>query len=280
MLPVSCSFCNHQNPAGAKYCNECGSPLDLVPCECGAVNSLTDAHCHACGAAVSDPRAAAPGIPPQAPPEDFDEQLRALERQFEAPPAEPAAQRDPRLGDNARAPALHFVELEQPQARRSSPGRPGGMAAFKGNPPHRVGRRDGYMAAALVVAIVAAAAAAVVSYDRYAPWLALWTGALRGAVADAPSPASTVTASTEAAVPSPRPEAASTPPPDPSRADAPTTSPTARDVESAAPMESRPAAGVAEPATPAAAPPVSDPRCPPAVAAMALCERIAHADRR
>jgi hypothetical protein len=281
MPPVSCSFCDHKNPAGSKYCNECGSPLHLMPCRCGAVNNVTDTHCYRCGAALSGPRTPAPSIPPEAQPGDVDEELlRVLERQLEAPPAEHAAQREPRFDGNAPAPPLHFVELEQPQAPMSSPGSPSGTPAFAGNPPERrPGRRHGYTAAALVLAIVAAAAG-VAAYDRYAPWPAFWSGAPRGPAAAAPSPANTVTAGTEAAVPSPRPEVASTPPPDPSRVDAPTTSPTARDVEPAAPIESRPAAGVAAPATPAVAPPASDPRCPPAVAAMALCERIAHADRR
>src|SRR5215471_9532148 len=31
-----CRFCDHYNPAGAKFCNDCGSPLHLKPCEqCG-----------------------------------------------------------------------------------------------------------------------------------------------------------------------------------------------------------------------------------------------------
>jgi hypothetical protein len=47
-----CSFCEHRNPAGSKFCNECGSPLHLKPCtQCDAVNQQDAANCHNCGAA-------------------------------------------------------------------------------------------------------------------------------------------------------------------------------------------------------------------------------------
>ena len=43
---LSCRFCHHANPSGAKFCNECGSPLHLRPCpRCEAV---TDASAGAC----------------------------------------------------------------------------------------------------------------------------------------------------------------------------------------------------------------------------------------
>lgn len=302
MLPSRCFFCDHDNPAGAKYCNECGSPLHLIPCKCGAVNNVTDACCHRCGADVSGPRTPAPSMPLEAQVENVDlELVRVFERQLEEPAAEQVTPPKPQCVGDAPAPEPHFAELEQqPQVQVSSPGGPNATAAapLAGNPAKdRHDRRHGYMAAALVLAIVAAAAAGVVSYDRYAPWLARSAGAPRAPVADAPSPGTAVTASPEAATASPRPEVASTPtPPQPSRIDAPTTSPAERDVEKAGslpaapsastspaaggPIESRAAGGVGAPSTPTSAPPVPDPRCPPAVAAMALCERMAHADRR
>jgi hypothetical protein len=47
-----CSFCDHRNPGDAKFCNECGSPLDLRPCiRCHAINQAAALHCHACGMA-------------------------------------------------------------------------------------------------------------------------------------------------------------------------------------------------------------------------------------
>ena len=47
-----CSFCNHRNPAGAKFCNNCASPLHLKPCkQCDAVNDQAATNCYKCGAA-------------------------------------------------------------------------------------------------------------------------------------------------------------------------------------------------------------------------------------
>jgi Double zinc ribbon len=297
MLPSSCSFCNHENPAGSNYCNECGSPLHLVPCECGAVNNVTDEHCHRCGAPVSGPPAPAPEAPSAAPLGDFDERLRALQRELGVPSAERAAQPGTRFADGAPAPKLHFVELEHPQAQMSSPGSPSATAPFAGSAPwERPERRHGLLAAGLALAIVAAVAAGAVLYDRYAPWLAERASALREPDAAAPSPQATATPSSEAADVSPRREMASAPPAEPLQIDdASTTAPAERDVEKAgspavspapapqgadAPMASRAAGDAGEPATPTAAPPPPDPRCPPAVAALALCERMAHADRR
>jgi hypothetical protein len=45
-----CPFCKHANPAGAKYCNDCGSPLHLKPCsQCEAINDQVASNCYSCG---------------------------------------------------------------------------------------------------------------------------------------------------------------------------------------------------------------------------------------
>ena len=47
-----CAFCDHRNPAGAKFCNQCASPLDLRPCtHCDALNERAATVCGNCGAA-------------------------------------------------------------------------------------------------------------------------------------------------------------------------------------------------------------------------------------
>jgi ribosomal protein L40E len=47
-----CAFCDHRNPAGAKFCNDCASPLHLKPCkQCDAVNDQAATNCYKCGAA-------------------------------------------------------------------------------------------------------------------------------------------------------------------------------------------------------------------------------------
>lgn len=61
MSVSSCSFCRHVNPVGAKFCNDCGSPLHLQPCpECNAITDLTAAECYLCGAALHPPASAHP----------------------------------------------------------------------------------------------------------------------------------------------------------------------------------------------------------------------------
>jgi len=51
MVLARCPFCTHSNPSGARFCNECGSPLHLRPCEhCEAVNDVLSRECHRCGA--------------------------------------------------------------------------------------------------------------------------------------------------------------------------------------------------------------------------------------
>ena len=49
MYPLRCCFCDHGNPDGAKFCNNCGSPLQLKPCPvCDAINELSAERCHHC----------------------------------------------------------------------------------------------------------------------------------------------------------------------------------------------------------------------------------------
>jgi hypothetical protein len=62
-----CGFCSHVNPAGAKFCNDCGSPLHLKPCnQCDGVNDQVAKNCYKCGAefpALSVTREAEPVSP-------------------------------------------------------------------------------------------------------------------------------------------------------------------------------------------------------------------------
>ena len=51
MFLARCPFCSHSNPPGARFCNECGSPLHLRPCDhCEAVNDVLSSACYRCGA--------------------------------------------------------------------------------------------------------------------------------------------------------------------------------------------------------------------------------------
>jgi len=53
-VPAQCIFCAHVNPSGAKFCNDCGSPLHLKPCrQCDAINDRGARRCYNCG--IADP---------------------------------------------------------------------------------------------------------------------------------------------------------------------------------------------------------------------------------
>jgi len=55
MSSPECKFCGHDNPASAKYCNECAAPLHLKPCnECEAVNDRAATRCYKCGADLQE----------------------------------------------------------------------------------------------------------------------------------------------------------------------------------------------------------------------------------
>ena len=69
--PLQCLFCQHLNPAGASFCNDCGSQLNLQPCDrCGAIDNRTATNCYKCGAAFTLP--AAPGLDSQPAPAMLD----------------------------------------------------------------------------------------------------------------------------------------------------------------------------------------------------------------
>ena len=47
---IQCLFCKHLNPAGAIFCNECGTQLNVQPCDqCGAIDARDAKNCHKCG---------------------------------------------------------------------------------------------------------------------------------------------------------------------------------------------------------------------------------------
>lgn len=63
MSTPTCRFCRHVNPAGAKFCNECGSPLHLRPCpSCEAITDASAQACHQCGASLAGDTVLAPAL--------------------------------------------------------------------------------------------------------------------------------------------------------------------------------------------------------------------------
>ena len=61
---LMCPYCDHRNPVGAKFCNDCAWPLHLKPCNrCNAVNDQAATHCYSCNAAFTT----SPGTPEATP---------------------------------------------------------------------------------------------------------------------------------------------------------------------------------------------------------------------
>ena len=53
-VSVECPFCDHGNPAGARFCNKCGSPVDLKECpKCDAINDRESTFCYKCRAPLA-----------------------------------------------------------------------------------------------------------------------------------------------------------------------------------------------------------------------------------
>ncbi len=269
MSPHDCPFCNHPNPEGAKFCNACGSPLHLTPCgDCGAVNNLAETHCWRCGALLLllDPLdALVPAdrfegelaVPERAPAEpDLEEELEALEQEVQA------LEQTPRSAEGARAVPLPPREPGAPFA--ASPPRYD-IGAAPPHPPRRPRRR--IVATAVVAALASTIAVGAYlyerGYDRDPAPARRAPAAASAPLPVAPSPEPRVVrevAEAAAALPTPAAE------PGPTRTDAPDEPRVAGD-----------AGGV-----PAAPPPAAEPApaCPPAVAALALCEWLVRQERQ
>src|SRR5262245_15309624 len=127
MLTSDCPFCEHKNSVGAKFCNECGSPLSLAPCKrCGAINNLMDAECQRCGAPLLRPRA--PGEPAQTEAESarVGGESRTLEQDIAL-----IEQRLLELGDVSESPTLPDVATAvQPKHAASESGQAPGSPTF------------------------------------------------------------------------------------------------------------------------------------------------------
>jgi len=50
---MQCSRCQHENPAGVKFCGECGTRLESLCSACHAPNPPTNKFCHECGAPLT-----------------------------------------------------------------------------------------------------------------------------------------------------------------------------------------------------------------------------------
>ena len=57
---MKCSKCQFNNSEGSKFCNECGTQLELVCPECNKVNAPNSKYCNECGSAIEPPAKLSP----------------------------------------------------------------------------------------------------------------------------------------------------------------------------------------------------------------------------
>ena len=50
---IRCPRCQHDNPAGVKFCGECGSRLEATCPACQATNPSANKFCHQCGGSLT-----------------------------------------------------------------------------------------------------------------------------------------------------------------------------------------------------------------------------------
>ena len=72
---MKCSKCQHENPIGAKFCNECATKLELICSECGMVNPPGSKFCNQCAHILGETAAEPASI--ELP---FDEKLDKIRR--------------------------------------------------------------------------------------------------------------------------------------------------------------------------------------------------------
>ena len=85
MSTLRCLACNRENKAGDKFCEACGSSLDLKFCPaCEAVNGRNASRCHSCAAELSAEPAVQAAAPADVEPAEAAEPASA-EQPFRAP---------------------------------------------------------------------------------------------------------------------------------------------------------------------------------------------------
>src|SRR5439155_13665712 len=60
---MKCSRCHAENPAGMKFCGQCGAPLGSACPSCGAGNPPEHRYCGHCGAPLDQPGLREAGAP-------------------------------------------------------------------------------------------------------------------------------------------------------------------------------------------------------------------------
>ncbi len=62
---MQCPQCQHENPEGVKFCNECGSRLEFSCASCGQVNPPGAKFCNNCGQQLTQTDGTGPSAAPK-----------------------------------------------------------------------------------------------------------------------------------------------------------------------------------------------------------------------
>ena len=84
---MKCANCNTLNDADARFCKNCGQPLDQICLNCGTHNDSEANFCKSCGTRLGDLAYSTTGSPLQelkkSAPESLQDKMRAASREIE-----------------------------------------------------------------------------------------------------------------------------------------------------------------------------------------------------
>src|SRR5438067_11613077 len=72
---MNCPRCRHENPQGARFCEECASPLARICSQCGTPVSGTAKFCHACAHPITTGGGTSPSAPDSYTPRHLAEKI-------------------------------------------------------------------------------------------------------------------------------------------------------------------------------------------------------------
>ena len=189
MSTSSCRFCAHANPGGAKFCNDCGSPLHLKPCpQCEAITDVSAQSCHQCGAPFVTSGAADAVAKPIPPRPAADATRDEPEARAHIPESLAACLAAGGADVRARDDVVHYLGAAEPDVRE--PDSDAVLTRDRVVPP----RKGVFYRASFVVAPVVFAAVAYYAYLHGGPAMRALTGLIviaRGAE-EVPAPATAV----------------------------------------------------------------------------------------
>ncbi len=104
---MKCPKCQFENPAGTKFCNECGNKLEVVCPRCTKPNSPGSKFCGECGQSLTSPEHGRP-------PKDlsFDEKLAKIQKYLPSGLTEKILSQRDRIEGERRHVTIMFIDMK------------------------------------------------------------------------------------------------------------------------------------------------------------------------